>query len=114
MLNLTFAITIGASVTPSSQIVHTTHACYALWTLRMRETLPASDVLSSLFPAPSHSAQWGKSTWRSQSRCLIFTPTRRRKARRQKRPDPEGDDLRHQICPLGRCWRWSNPEEGRL
>ncbi|PIO38485.1 hypothetical protein AB205_0077250 [Aquarana catesbeiana] len=75
----------------------------------MRETPPAPDVLFSLFPDPSRLAQWGKSTWRRHSRCLIITPTRRRrrKARSLKRPDPEGDDLRHQICPLGRCWRWS-------
>ncbi|PIO12775.1 hypothetical protein AB205_0088570 [Aquarana catesbeiana] len=77
----------------------------------MRETLPAPDVLSSLFPALSRSAQWGKSTWRRHSRCQIITPTRRRRRRRKarglKRPDPEGDDLRHRICLLGRCWRWS-------
>ncbi|PIO12761.1 hypothetical protein AB205_0127020 [Aquarana catesbeiana] len=72
----------------------------------MREIPPTPDVLSSLLPAPSHSAQWGKSTWRRDSRCQIITPTRRRKAQRQKRPDPEGDDLRPQICPWGRCWRW--------
>ncbi|PIO06805.1 hypothetical protein AB205_0143730 [Aquarana catesbeiana] len=34
------------------------HACYALYTLRMRETPPAPDVLSSRFPTPSLSAQW--------------------------------------------------------
>ncbi|PIO35969.1 hypothetical protein AB205_0118390 [Aquarana catesbeiana] len=72
----------------------------------MHETLPAPDVLSSLFPAPSRSAQWGKSTWWRHSRCQIITSTRRRKARSLKCSDPEGDDLRHQICPLGRCWRW--------
>ncbi|PIO28013.1 hypothetical protein AB205_0040010 [Aquarana catesbeiana] len=73
----------------------------------MRETPPTPDVLSSLFPAPSRSAQWGKSTWRKHSRCVLITATRRRKARSQKRPDPGGDDLRPQICPLWRCWRWS-------
>ncbi|PIO16523.1 hypothetical protein AB205_0132740 [Aquarana catesbeiana] len=31
-----------------------------LYTLRMRETPPAPDVLSSLFPAPSLSAWWGR------------------------------------------------------
>ncbi|PIO40491.1 hypothetical protein AB205_0169920 [Aquarana catesbeiana] len=69
---------------------------------------PAPDVLSSLFPTPFRSAQWVKSTWRSQSRCVIITGTirRRRKARIRTRPDPEGEDLRPQICPLGRCWRW--------
>ncbi|PIO26190.1 hypothetical protein AB205_0096330 [Aquarana catesbeiana] len=34
------------------------HACYALYTLRKCETLPAPDLLSSIFPAPSLSAQW--------------------------------------------------------
>ncbi|PIO10881.1 hypothetical protein AB205_0055270 [Aquarana catesbeiana] len=67
----------------------------------MRVTTPAPDVLSSLFPAPFHSAQWGKSTWRSQSRCVLIIATRRRKAWSRKRQDPEGDDIRHQICPLG-------------
>ncbi|PIO31958.1 hypothetical protein AB205_0037520 [Aquarana catesbeiana] len=43
-----------------SQIVRTTHTCYALYTLRVCETPPAPDVLSSLFPAPSLSAQWGR------------------------------------------------------
>ncbi|PIO11925.1 hypothetical protein AB205_0140140 [Aquarana catesbeiana] len=73
----------------------------------MRLTPPAPDVLSSLFPAPFRWAQWVKSTWRSQSRCVLIIATRRRKARIRKRPDPERNDLRPQICPLGRCWRWS-------
>ncbi|PIO10769.1 hypothetical protein AB205_0144560 [Aquarana catesbeiana] len=80
----------------------------------MRETPPAPSVLSSLFLTPSHSAQWGKSTWWRQSRCLIITPTRRRrrKARSLKCPDPGRDDLRPQICPLGRCWRWWTSRRG--
>ncbi|PIO16607.1 hypothetical protein AB205_0154800 [Aquarana catesbeiana] len=91
-----------------SQIVRNTQACYALYTLRMRVTPPAPDVLSSLFSTPFRSAQWGKSTWRRHSRCVLIIATRRRrrKCRSLKRLDPEGDDLRHQICPLGRCWRW--------
>ncbi|PIO25510.1 hypothetical protein AB205_0127330 [Aquarana catesbeiana] len=28
------------------------HACYALYTLRMRETPPTPDVFSSVFPSP--------------------------------------------------------------
>ncbi|PIO11606.1 hypothetical protein AB205_0005890 [Aquarana catesbeiana] len=51
----------------------------------MRETPPAPDVLSSLFPTPSRSVQWGKSTWRRLSRCLIITPTRRRRKARRRR-----------------------------
>ncbi|PIO12304.1 hypothetical protein AB205_0027940 [Aquarana catesbeiana] len=74
----------------------------------MCETPPAPDVLSILFPAPSRSAQWGKSTWRRHSRCMLITAMRRRgrKAQSQKRHDPEGDNLRPQICPWGICWRW--------
>ncbi|PIO11559.1 hypothetical protein AB205_0210190 [Aquarana catesbeiana] len=70
----------------------------------MRVTPPAPDVLSSLFPAPFHSAQWVKSTWWSQSRCMLIIATRRREAQIRKHPDTEGDDLRPQICPLVRWW----------
>ncbi|PIO14048.1 hypothetical protein AB205_0030120 [Aquarana catesbeiana] len=62
------------------------HACYALYTLCMGETPPAPDVLSILFPTPSRSAQWGKSTWRRHSRCLLITalePETSRSRRRQ-------------------------------
>ncbi|PIO11137.1 hypothetical protein AB205_0209120 [Aquarana catesbeiana] len=71
----------------------------------MHVTPPAPDILSSLFPAPFRSAQWGKSTWRIHSRCVLIIATRRRrrKARSRKGPDPDGD-LRPQICPLGRWW----------
>ncbi|PIO10949.1 hypothetical protein AB205_0061660 [Aquarana catesbeiana] len=66
----------------------------------MRVTPPAPDVLSSLFPAPFRSAQWGKSTWRRHSRIVLIVATRRRRRRKGRirtRPNPEGD-LRTQIC----------------
>ncbi|PIO13998.1 hypothetical protein AB205_0165880 [Aquarana catesbeiana] len=77
-LSLTFVITIGVQCSfLRSQTVHNTHVCYALYTLHMLVTPPAPDVLSILFPAPFRSAQWGKSTWRSHSRCVIITGTRK-------------------------------------
>ncbi|PIO31197.1 hypothetical protein AB205_0043120 [Aquarana catesbeiana] len=92
------------------------HASYALYTLRMRETPPAPDVLSSLFPAPSSSAQWGKSTWWRHNRCVLITATRRRrrKARSLKHHNPEGDDLRHQICPWRDVGDGQHTEKDRL
>ncbi|PIO11758.1 hypothetical protein AB205_0006740 [Aquarana catesbeiana] len=63
----------------------------------MRETPPAPDVLSSLFPAPCLSAQWG-STWQRKSKCMQRRAATT-KARSLERPNPRGD-LRPQICPL--------------
>ncbi|PIO27228.1 hypothetical protein AB205_0106750 [Aquarana catesbeiana] len=69
----------------------------------MRETPPAPDILSSLFPTPSLSAQW-ESTWWRKSKCMQRRAATS-KAWSHKRPDP-GGDLRPQICPLSRWWRW--------
>ncbi|PIO24361.1 hypothetical protein AB205_0174130 [Aquarana catesbeiana] len=53
----------------------------------MRETSPAPDVLSSIFPAPCLSAQW-ESTWRRDNKFMQTAAAATTKARSHKFPDP--------------------------